>query len=89
MASCALVGEGRSSDFHTKERNNGNDSLSRCSMGLEGACFSVLGIRYLKGKRGGLQRRIAPSHAVLLFTGLASLTKGNGNGLFLRATFLY
>ena len=89
MASCARVGEGRSSDFQTRDKNNGNESLSCCSMGLEGACFVVLGIRYLMGKRGGLQRRIAPSHAVLLLTSLASLTEGNGNGLFLRATFLY
>lgn len=89
MASCARVGEGRSSDFQTRDKNNGNESPSRCSMGLEGACFVVLGIRYLNGKRGGLQRRTAPSHAVLLFTSLASLTEGNGNGLFLRATFLY
>jgi hypothetical protein len=89
MASCARVGEGRSSDFQTRDKNNGNESPSRCSMGVEGACFVVLGIRYLMGKRGGLQRRIAPSHAVLLLTSLASLTEGNSNGLFLRATFLY
>ena len=33
MASCALVGRGRSNDFHTRERNKGKLAARRASKG--------------------------------------------------------
>ena len=66
MANCARVGGGRSSDFHTRDKNKGKEALRRVSKLCEGDCVVVLDIRYLNGKRGALQTLVDPSHGLLL-----------------------
>ena len=54
MASCALVGRGRSNDFQTRDRNNGKESKSWSSMVLEGGCFLFIRETYREGGGGPL-----------------------------------
>ena len=67
MASCALVGLGRSNYFQTRERNKGKESKSCSSMVLEGGCFLFIRETYREGGGGPLLSLLGAAKRLFLF----------------------
>jgi hypothetical protein len=58
IASCALVGRGRSNDFHTRERNKGKLAARRAS---KGALVVIRRKDTHEGGRGASMTLVGPS----------------------------